>query len=71
MSLSSLLYAGWSVETVLNTSALVEATTLPFGQGVVSAISPFSLYDACDGHPSTQISRVCIGHRVSCLSASG
>ena len=71
VSRSSLLYAGWSKETALNTSELVEATTLPFGQGVGSAISPFAVNDAYDGCPSTQISCVCIGHRLSCRSAFG
>ena len=71
MTLSSLLYAGWSVETALNTSELVEATTLPFGLGVGSAISPIAANDACDGVPSTQISCVCIGHRASRRSAFG
>jgi hypothetical protein len=71
VSRSSLLYAGWSIETALNTSEVVEATTLPFGLGVVSAISPIAGNDAYDGFPSTQISCVCIGHRASRRSAFG
>ena len=46
VSRSSLLYAGWSIETALTTSELGEATTLPFGLGVVSAISPIAGNDA-------------------------
>jgi hypothetical protein len=71
VSLSSLLYAGWSIETAPNTSELVEATTLPFGLGVASAISPIAANDAYDGCPSPQISRVCIGHRASRRLAFG
>ena len=55
----------------LNTSELVEATTLPFGLGVVSAISPIAVNDAYNGFPSSQVSCVCIGHRVSGRSAFG
>src|SRR5260221_11911458 len=71
VSFSSLLYAGWSVETALNTSEVVEATTLPFGLGVVSAISPIAAHDAYNGFPSTQISCVYLGHRVIDRSTFG
>src|SRR5579871_3418755 len=70
-SLSDLLYAGWVSKQSSITRELIEANTLPFGLGVISAISPIVVDGAYDGSPSTQISPVRIGRRTCSCSAFG